>query len=174
MQNLSPTTVEILLGVLAAASGVSTFLLGLLFRRMKGTKVLGVEASPETVNKLHGLAVMVVNYAEEQGRKWIKSLMAAGKTIEEIEVERLSGEQKKDIALKALQSMAPKAGIELSEEQAGIAIEAAVQVQRSIRPGPVEGTVYQSVNPPAHGSIPPPRLGSTPPLSDLFMRGGIK
>jgi hypothetical protein len=99
---------------------------------------------------IEDLATLAAKSIEQEANKWLDKQRADGV----VAPVKMSGEEKKELAVKAMQSLAPP-GLTITTEQAGIAIEAVVQKVKSLRPPAdpealataVEGTVYKSINP---------------------------
>lgn len=110
---------------------------------------------------IEDLATLAAKSIEQEAIKWLDRQRADGVR----EPVKMSGEEKKKLAVEAMQSLAPP-GLTITSEQAGIAIEAVVQKVKSLRPPAnpdfisleAEGTVFKSINP---GATPlASRLGS--------------
>jgi len=159
---MSPELIYPLCAIVAALAVVlSQFLPRILARGKAGLKSMGIDLSPETLAALESLAQLGIACAEEQAQKWIKSLQREGKPLVTIANEKLAPEQKEQIAVAAMRTLAPTA--QFSDAQAKVVIEAVLQKQRSIIPLELEqeirasvppGTVYRSV--PAGSLAPSP------------------
>jgi len=159
---MSPEITYQLCAIVAALAIVAgQFLPRLLTRGKEGLKSMGIDLSPETITALESLAQLGIACAEERAEKWIKSLQGEGKPLPVIANEKLTSENKQQIAVEAMRTLAPKA--QFSDAQAKVAIEATLQKQRSIIPPALQqeirasippGTVYRSV--PAGALAPSP------------------
>lgn len=122
-------TLKDLTAVIAmAASPVLAFLLLRAYTAL--SKALKIPVNPDFVKTIEDLAVLAAKSIEQEANKWLDKQKAQGV----VEPVKMSGEEKKQLAVKAMQSLAPPAGLKLTPEQASIAIEAVVQKVKSIRP----------------------------------------
>lgn len=161
---MSQETIYALCAISASLAVIANQLLPYLLQRGRaGLKAIGIDLSPQTVSSLQQLAQLAIASAEEQAQKWIKSLQAEGKTIVTIAAEKLTSEQKEEIAIKAMRSLAPP-GLTFTDEQAKVVIAATLQQTRSIIPEAVQEEIRKSVPPgTTYKSIAP---GSLAPTAD--------
>jgi hypothetical protein len=130
---VSQETINILIGLTAAiAMAASPVLAYLLLRAYKASaKALNLPVNAEFVQMLEDLATLAVKYAEQEAVKWLNSQREKG-----LEPRPLTGLEKKELAVQAMQSVAPP-GVKITPVQADIAIEAVVQKVKSLRPPPM-------------------------------------
>jgi hypothetical protein len=107
-------------------------------------KAKKVEISASTIEAGKSMAKQVVLYVQEQFDQWVKSKgEAPGPT---------NGAEKKALAMQLMKEQAPP-GLKISESQASVAIDAAVQEQRQASGAPpplvidAQGTIYKSIKP---------------------------
>lgn len=119
----------VLMGVIAG--GASSVLGYLAIRAYKsGAKFLNLPVDPKFVVTLENLATLAIDAVEQKALQWIKSQEAVGAAP-----VKMTGEEKKELAVKAMLSSAPP-GMKILPEQADVAIEAAVYRSNSMRPPP--------------------------------------
>ncbi len=84
------------------------------------------EENKTVLDMLEKLAVFGIGFAQEQTDKLLKGLIKEGPR---------TGEQKKEVAITAMRSIAPP-GVKFTDQQAAIAVEAVLSKSRSIAPPP--------------------------------------
>ena len=143
-------TLETVTILLAATNGA--FLVGtpiLLYLVNRGTfaaaKIANLTPSQDQLKAIEQMAYLVINFAQEQTTKFLKGLVKEGP---------MTGEQKLEVAVGAMQTLAKQANIVLSDETAKIAIEATLQASRGAVPSPFPSLLPSSAPPPSLAPLP--------------------
>ena len=162
---LSPETVQTLLGLSAILSPVALSVVVFLLHQSSRTvaRLTKTQESSAALAVFEQLATIAIKYAQEQFDAYVRSKQRHDGLVTE---GPTNGPEKKEIAIKAMSSLAAERGLKLSHVEAGIAVDAAVQQERKASLAPPAGaladpgTVYASINPGAPAL--PKNVGVTP------------